>query len=214
MVTRLLIVRHGASHHRADGVVGGPRSCPGLTAEGRAQVEMLGKRLVRELDERPAAVYSSVIPRAVETAQILASTLGQPEVIQDCDLCSWHIPAEADGMPTERFQRDLRSPGGGIYRPFEQGNESWAELVARTGRALERIAARHVRRTAVVVAHGETVETSLIVFGGLPLAPGFDVDIAPASITEWRTDGDPQAWPRPRWTLVRFNDSGRRAWRE
>jgi hypothetical protein len=56
------------------------------------------------------------------------------------------------------------------------------------------------------VAHHETVKSSLIVFGGLPLSPGFDMSVAPASITEWTTTEDPASWPRPRWNLMRFND--------
>ena len=64
MVTRLLIVRHGASHHRADGVVGGPRSCPGLTAEGRAQVEMLGK-VVPDFSFSHTRLVSRCMPNAM-----------------------------------------------------------------------------------------------------------------------------------------------------
>jgi hypothetical protein len=58
----------------------------------------------------------------------------------------------------------------------------------------------------ILVAHAETIPSSLIAFGGLPLAIGFDLSIAPTSITEWVTEGDPDALPRPRWTLVRLND--------
>jgi hypothetical protein len=31
--------------------------------------------------------------------------------------------------------------------------------------------------------------------------------VAPASVTEWTTDGDPTGWPPPRWTLHRFSDA-------
>ena len=39
-----------------------------------------------------------------------------------------------------------------------------------------------------------------------PLFPGFEMKAANASITEWLTEGNPNAFPRPRWTLARFND--------
>jgi probable phosphoglycerate mutase len=148
-----------------------------------------------------------VLPRAVETAEILAAALSRPDVVQDCSLCTWHTPAEADGRPWVDYRRQSSLAGGGMFRPFEEGNESWSELVGRAGRTLEQIAARHAGETAVVVTHAEVVKCSLIAFGGLPLAPGFDLDVAPTSITEWVTAGDPDAWPRPRWTLVRLNDS-------
>lgn len=207
MPTRLILIRHGASHHKADGVVGGPRSCRGLTAAGRHQAERLAHRLAHELQERPDAIYCSVIPRAAETAQIIAATLRHSDVVQDCGLCTWHTPAPADGKPWSEYQQAHSAVGGGVFRPFEHGTESWSELVVRTGRTFEQIAARHKQQTVLIVTHAETIASSFIVFGGLPLAPGFDMHAANASITEWATEGDPDAWPRPRWTLVRFNDS-------
>jgi probable phosphoglycerate mutase len=207
METRLMLVRHGASRHMEDGIVGGPRGCRGLTAVGRGQAEHLARRLGTDLQDRPAAVYCSILPRAVETAEILAAALDVPDVIRDCGLCTWHTPPEVDGRPKAEFRREMSVAGGGAYRPFEQGNESWSELVSRTGRALEQISARRVGETVVIVTHAEAVQSSLIVFGGLPLVPGFDMFVAPTSITEWTTNGDAGAWPRPRWTLVRFNDS-------
>ena len=206
MQTRLILVRHGDSHHKVDDIIGGPRGCRGLTDTGRRQAHALGRRLATELRPLPKAVYCSVLPRAVETASIVAAELGGLDVIEDCGLCTWHTPAYADGMPGREFQQAYALPGGGVFRPFEEGNESWAELVARTGRALEYISSRHAGATVVVATHTEVVHSSLTVFGGALLDPGFDVTIAPTSITEWTTEGDPDAWPRPRWTLVRLND--------
>lgn len=206
MHTRLILVRHGDSHHKADGIVGGPRGCCGLTDAGRRQAEALGRRLAADLPTPPAAIYCSVLPRAIETAELVAAAIGLETVVQDCGLCTWHTPDYADGMPVTEFQRAHATAGGGPYRPFEEGNESWAELVARAGRSLETIAADHAGRTVVIVTHNEVVKISLIALGGVPLTPSFETAISPASITEWIADGDPGAWPRPRWTLMRLND--------
>lgn len=97
--------------------------------------------------------------------------------------------------------------GGGVFRPFEEGNGSWAEMVGRAGRSLEKIAADHAGGTVVIATHNEVVKISLIVFGGVPLTLGFETAIFPASITEWMAESDPGAWPRPRWNLMRLNDS-------
>ena len=212
MPTRLILVRHGTSHHMRDEVIGGPIGCRGLTDEGREQAGRLAQRLKHELDGQKAAVYSSVIPRAIETGEIVASALGIDEVTQDCGLCTWHSPAGADGMRKDRFWVEYAQPGGGVFRPFQRGNESWAEMVARIGRSLEEIAARHTGETVIVATHGEAVNSSLIVLGQLPLLTGFDTAIAATSITEWTTDGDPSDWPRPRWTLHRFNDNAHLHW--
>jgi broad specificity phosphatase PhoE len=110
-------------------------------------------------------------------------------------------------MQTSRFQSDHAIVGGGVFRPFEEGNESWAELVVRTSRAIMDIAHRHRGTTVVLVGHSETVECSFHALAGQPLYRAFDLTVAPASTTEWITDGEPTGWPPPRWTLRRFNDA-------
>jgi broad specificity phosphatase PhoE len=201
MPTRLLFVRHGDSWHKLDGVLGGPATCRGLTALGRTQALSVADRL----GTQPDAIYTSIIPRAIETAAIIGSALGL-ESTQDCGLCTWHSPAYADGMPVARYHAEHRLPGGGIFRPFQEGNESWAELVVRSSRAILDIADRHRGGTALIVAHTETVNASFHALGLQPLYREFDLDVGPASVTEWSTEDDPTAGiPPARWTLHRFN---------
>ncbi len=154
-------------------------------------------------------IYSSPLPRAVETAAAISAAGGLP-FSQDCGLCTWHTPAEADGLTHAEFSRRLDIAGGGIYRPFQKGNETWAEMVTRTSRTVIDLAHRHRGETVVVVGHAETVEISFNALGLLPLYRPFDLEVAPASITEWVTDQDPTQWPPPRWTLIRFNETGTR----
>ncbi|GAA1544014.1 histidine phosphatase family protein [Dactylosporangium maewongense] len=204
METRLLFVRHGESVHKTAGVVGGPNGCQGLTEAGHGQARLLAERL-REEVAGPVAVYSSVLRRAVETAEPIAAAFAAvPE--QHCGLCTWHTPSYADGMPMREFHAAHGVPGGGVFRPSQEGNETWAELIARTGRAILDIA--HLRRggTAILVGHAETVESSFHALAARPLDRAFDLAVAPASVTEWTTGGDPTAWPAPRWTLHRCND--------
>lgn len=44
---RLILVRHGASHHSAAGLIAMPRGCTGLTDTGVAQVDALARRTIR-----------------------------------------------------------------------------------------------------------------------------------------------------------------------
>jgi broad specificity phosphatase PhoE len=207
MRTRLVFVRHGESVHSVQGIVGGPRGCQGLTEVGREQARRLAARLAAELGaENGIPVYSSVLRRAVETAESIAAAFGTTAV-EDCGLCTWHMPASADGLPFARYQAEHALAGGGVFRPFEEGNESWAEVVTRVGRAIVDIAHRHAGQTVVMVGHSETVEGSFHALAALPFYKTFDLDVAPASITEWSTDEPPTAWPPARWTLHRFNDA-------
>ncbi|WP_034263358.1 histidine phosphatase family protein [Actinospica robiniae] len=227
--TRLLLVRHGDSHHKADGVNGGPRGCRGLTDLGREQAARLRDRLssdgvalgALDVSDHPV-VYSSIIPRAIETAEVVAgvrpisSASGScAEVITDCGLCTYHMPDWADGMSWDEIRREHGRTDGGVFHPFQEGNESWADLVLRVCKTLTAIATRHVGTTTMVVTHAEAVEASLIAFGSLPLHRDFDIKVTPTSITEWVTQDDPSAPWEPehhpglpvRWTLVRLNDA-------
>jgi probable phosphoglycerate mutase len=113
MRTRLVFVRHGESVHAVRGIVGGPRGCQGLTEVGREQARRLAARLTTELGgDGPIGVYSSVLRRAVETAAPVAAALGTTAV-EDCGLCTWHIPAYADGLPGAEHALE----GGGVFRP-------------------------------------------------------------------------------------------------
>ena len=208
MPTRLFLIRHADSVHKVEGITGGTLSCRGLTELGRWQTEQLRDRL-RRISCLPDHIYASVIPRAVETAQILAAGLGKSasEIRQNCDFCSWHIPAEVDGMTWKEHEQRFSVVGGGVFRPFQSVSESWSELVSRTGRGLWGIAQQHQGKTLLVVVHRETIVASLTAFGNLPLRPDFEVNVSNASLTEWTTDEDTTAFPPVRWTLARFNDS-------
>ena len=82
--TRLLMVRHGESRANADGVAGGPIGDGGLTDLGRRQARALAERLARsrELDGA-SALYTSTLPRAIETAEIVRASL--PERMERMD---------------------------------------------------------------------------------------------------------------------------------
>ncbi|WP_271215600.1 histidine phosphatase family protein [Streptosporangium carneum] len=199
-------MRHGDSHHTRDGVIGGPRGCRGLTDAGREQAAEAGRRIAAETVGERVSIHSSVLPRAVETAGAISAALGLP-FSQDCGLCTWHTPPEADGLTHEEFARRLGVEGGGVYRPFQEGNETWAEVVTRTSRTVTDLAHRHRGGTVVVVGHAETVEISFNALGLMSVYRPFDLKVSPCSVTEWVTEQDPVQWPPPRWTLVRFNET-------
>ncbi len=101
--TRIVLIRHGEAACNLNGVIGGRNGCTGLTDLGTRQVAALADRLYENGELREAsALYSSVLPRAVETAERLRSVVGPgPRALgpvrQRCDLCELH-PGESDGM--------------------------------------------------------------------------------------------------------------------
>lgn len=201
--TRIVLIRHGESMATVNRVVGGHEGCTGLSPLGRRQVEALAERLARtgELGE-VAALVASVLPRAVETAEILAPALGGLPVRRDCDVCELH-PGEGDGLSWAEFEDRYPAPSPrSRFEPWSPGGESWADLVARSGRALQALAADHEGATVVVACHGGVISSSFVAFGNLSIRKDFRLPTDNASITEWeRGPGD------RRWSLRRYNDA-------
>ena len=201
--SRLVIVRHGEAVCNVVPYIGGHNTCKGLTERGRAQAEALARRVARtgELADW-AALYTSMLPRAIETAAALAPVLGG-EFISDDGLCERH-PGEADGLTFEQYEQVYgRSslPGVTPELPFSPGGESWVGFLDRAGAALARVVAAHPGGLVVVVAHGGIIDASMIRFLELP-EHGTRVRLHPThtSITEWSHTGT-------QWRLVRYNDA-------
>ncbi len=187
------------------GVVGGPRGCRGLTERGRIQAENVAYWIAAGARSwGDVAVYSSTLPRAIETAAPIAKMLGV-SAGTDCGLCTWHYPGHIDGQPGSELRERFGVPGGGLFRPFQIGNETWSELVTRTSRAIVDLADLHRGQTVVLVAHTETINVAFHALGMLSVYTPFDTVVDHASVTEWLTDDDPTRMPPARWTLKRFN---------
>lgn len=207
--TRLTLIRHGESQVMLDGIVGGHEGCTGLSDLGRRQAEALRARLERTGELAGAAhLYASVLPRAIETAQIIAPAVGDLEILQECDLCEIH-PGEADGLKWDEWREQFASKlqGRGPFARWAPGAETWAEFAVRVGSALQDLAANHEGEHVVVACHGGVIEASLVTFGRLPIHRDWRTQIDNTSITEWELRGY-EDWDRgARWTLVRFNDA-------
>jgi broad specificity phosphatase PhoE len=208
--TRIVLIRHGESRAQELGILGGHAGCTGLSDLGRVQVERLRDRLAAsgELSDS-VALYSSVMPRAVETAQIIAPALGDLEVRPECDFCEGH-PGEADGLTwaelAERFPVDDTTWDGNLRRA--PGWETWRELGDRVARALGTLVERHGAQTVVVACHGGVVVHAMYHFLGLDPSGGDRAWIAPdnASLTEFRFVPNPWEKSTMPVHLVRYND--------
>lgn len=210
--TRLVLVRHGESQGQVGRFVAGHDGCKGLSDRGRAQVTALRDRLAStgELGHE-VVLYSSVMPRAVETAALLAPALGDPDLRRDCDLCEFH-PGVGDGLPWEEFDARYPRPEGDAWDPdFRRvpGGDTWNEMTARVIGAVDRLLAHHVGHTIVVACHGGPIVQVLLRFLAIDAADRtrrawFNPENA--SVTELRQGINPYQTATLDWELVRFND--------
>jgi broad specificity phosphatase PhoE len=209
--TRVVLIRHGESCAQEREFMGGHSGCTGLSELGRRQAKALAERLAASGELADAsALYASLMPRAVETASIIADAIGGHEIVQDCDLCEFH-PGEGDGLTYAEYDR--RWPSTEPWHPDLRrapGSETWSEMAARVARGLDRIVERHRGETVVVACHGGVIVHSLnrwlgLASGGIGERAWFNP--VNTSLTEWRYG------PTPSWhpasislELVRFND--------
>jgi probable phosphoglycerate mutase len=209
-MTRIVLIRHGEAQTHVDGIVGGDTACSGLSDLGRRQAGALRDRLARTGELGTAdALYASSLPRAIETAEIIAPALDDLPVEIERDLREFD-PGEADGLSWEEYEKRFPRELWDAYRSRSPGAESWAEFGVRVGTVLRRLAERHAGQTVVVACHGGVVEQSVVTFLGLGHQGELATfDIANTSITEWRRPDPDELWWRPPglWRLMRLNDA-------
>lgn len=201
-MTRFVLVRHGESQVTVDRVVGGPRSCRGLSEHGRWQAERLRDRWTERPEIRFDAAYSSAFPRAKETAEIVRPALGVPEILVEPDLGEHDPGPDCDGLTYAQFEEKFGNPDweADPYGVTFPGGETIAEFQLRVGSAVRRLCERHPDATVAVFCHGGVIDTvlrqSLRSFGtGL-----FEIHTKNTSITEV------ELVRSGRWRLIRYND--------
>jgi broad specificity phosphatase PhoE len=207
--TRIVLVRHGESIAQERQIVGGHKGCEGLSELGRRQAQALHDRLKANGELRDVtALYASVMPRAIETAAIIAPALGDHDIVQECDFCEHH-PGEGDGLSWSEFERLYPAPDD--WDPDlrrDPGGETWNEMHERVSRGLDAIIERHPGETVVVACHGGVIVQSMWRWMGIQPGGGERAWFSPAntSLTEWRFAPNPFNRRTMPLELVRFND--------
>jgi probable phosphoglycerate mutase len=165
--TELVLVRHGQSTANAQGIGQGRSDWP-LSDLGRRQAEATGRRLARL--GGIAAVYTSPLSRAAETAAAIGAALGLAPIPVP-DLVEIDIGALSgkpwDALKTLHPEAMAAYEAAEAARPHPRNRElipGWepvAEVIARTWGAIQAIAVAHPGRRVVVVAHGGVLNAFL-----------------------------------------------------
>lgn len=154
----MTLIRHGRTQANVEGRWQGRGDGP-LTPEGRMQVQALAHRLARRT--RYAVIYTSPLGRAVETAGLLASSLGDVPVKTEARLLEYDFGAWDGLTPAE-----LRARGfwHAVQRDPEftpPGGEPFGAAARRAVAALRDLAASHRDARLLVVGHGLTLAAAL-----------------------------------------------------
>ena len=155
LTTHVVIIRHGQSQGNAEGRFGGHTDTP-LSPRGRKQAQATARALA---SEKFSAIYSSDLPRAIETASPLAKLAGVPLETSDAlrersvGVMEGLTFEEAAEQHPEQYQALLR-------RDFEHvlaGGESYRQTLDRASRQLDEAIEQHKGGRIALFAHTGTI---------------------------------------------------------
>lgn len=180
-MTVLHLVRHGQSEWNVAGRLQGQTAHVRLTDTGRDQARAAAIRLQ---EQSVAAVYSSDLARAAETAAIIADRMGLDVLTMpglreraygyfEGQLSTDVLAATVDADWTDP---DLRIGGG----------ESTRDLFRRIGQTLTAILEKHDKETVVIVSHGDTIRVAAAWLNGARAEHVPWLDVPNGSITTIR----------------------------
>lgn len=205
-MTRLVLVRHGESAVTVNRVLGGPRTCSGLSSLGRQQAERLRDRWTTTEEFTAGVLLTSQYPRAIETAEIIAPSLGNLSIVRD-DGFGEHDPGpECDGLTYKEFMErsDVGMEAWDAGDPFATtfpGGETVAAFQYRVGSAIRRTLDIYEGQTIVIACHGGVVDSALRFALKAPSMGVFQIHTLNTSITELELI-------KPNlWRLNRYNDT-------
>jgi len=149
----LIIIRHGASEHHVNNIIGGWTDLP-LTEIGRKQASCVGEHLKNWLQGRNFGFYTSDLIRAKETAEIAGQALFKTPQAE------WELRELNNGVAkglaladAKKIRRPVTEPAID-WIPYEHG-ESWRMMHNRIVGVMNRISAEN-EDLAVLVSHANS----------------------------------------------------------
>ena len=193
-MTRLILVRHGTSEANAQGRIDEDGSGSPLAKKGLQEATLVARRLAER--GGMAAIYTSPLQRAQQTAETIGRELGLTPIVRDglkeigMGKAGGLTEQEVVEMFPEMFPLEWAKSGGDMARFWEEisqavGAEDDAGFLQRVMATLGEIVAAHPQDAVVVVTHSGVHATYLaqLVEGDPRKWPEYDV-WRPCGLTE------------------------------
>ena len=187
--TRLYLIRHGQAVVNVKPIIGGMKGDTGLTDLGVEQATRLRDRLKATGEVAPDVLIASTLPRAKQTAEIIAPAFPDIPLVFDDEVQEFRTGPESDGLTMEEYKARFGwlNFADDVFKQTDPGGESWATFLLRVGQALTRITREHSGKTVVVVCHGGVIDASFMIFFGLNAfaVPPVGLQTLNTSLTLW-----------------------------
>jgi probable phosphomutase (TIGR03848 family) len=193
----LFLIRHAVTARTGEILTGW---IPGihLSDDGRTQARDMAERLE---PIKLAAVYSSPVDRALDTAKVLASSKGlrvrTREGIGEVRYGDWEGKRLATIAKTRAWRRVVSRPGDTRF----PGGETIRETQCRALDSVAAIAEQHHGASVAAVSHADVIKLVIAYYAGIPLELYARIGVSPASVSVlWVGEGAPR--------IVKVNDTG------
>jgi len=151
ITTHVILIRHGQSQGNAEGRFGGHTDTP-LSAKGRKQAQATANALATQ---KFSAIYSSDLPRAIDTATPLVKLTGAPLITTDA--FRERSVGVMEGLTFEEAAEQYPVQYEALlHRDFEhvlEGGESYRQTLDRASTALDEAIKKHAGGRIAVFTH-------------------------------------------------------------
>jgi broad specificity phosphatase PhoE len=187
-MTDLWLIRHGQTEWNLDGRWQGQTSnAPGLNETGYAQALAISRHLT---GTRFAAVYSSDLLRARQTAELLAEPLGLTVILEprlrEINLGAWEgrLGRDIEALHPNQLAERATDP---LHSRAPQG-ESPFEVAERVIAAVKDIAGEHPGDSVLIVSHGVSLAVIICSAEGIAMDKVYEhiPENAKPHRVEWR----------------------------
>ncbi len=169
----IVTVQHTQSVHHTNGMVGSWTDWD-LTELGKIQADRIGKKLHDELAGKDAAIYSSDLKRARQTAEAIARHLNA-EVFFRQELRERNL-GKCCGKSVQWLRENIESPektvDDRLFSDGESRRDAWNRLLP----FFEEVMAS-AEENIIIVSHGDLLSIWNAMFLGLPVESYYRVDI-------------------------------------
>ena len=151
-----------------------------LNDEGKDQAN----KLAEWLKGLPiAAIYSSPLERATETAEPLAKMLNKEVSISE-DFLEINF-GDWTNLTIEELEKDSTFQLYNSFRSFTNipNGELMVEAQARFIKGLQKLCVQHPNETVAVFSHGDLIKAAVAYYAGTPLDMFLRIEISPASVS-------------------------------
>jgi alpha-ribazole phosphatase/probable phosphoglycerate mutase len=170
-VKRFCLVRHGQTDWNLEGRFQGQSDLP-LNQIGRAEARSLAGQL---RDQSFAAIFTSDLMRAKETAEIIGEEMGlqvtQEPRLREINQGEWEGQFVEDIIARNAELWDQRTIDPANFHP--PGGESVTEVAERIQAAMRNIAKLYPTGTVLIVSHGLALATIICRERGIPIGEAF-----------------------------------------